>query len=266
MLSLSLSPSSHWKEGLRLDPEHKAIKESTKKLRLLVRRIANAEGALQSQPAEALEDLDLALAMDPTHTVIRPGLLLKKCDALKNLQRWSEAAEVATQVIQQEDGNVDAWVKRAECRMGLEEWESAVHDYTKATQLNQHHQEAQQGLHRAQVELKKSQQKDFYKELGVARNADARAIKKAYRKLALVWHPDKHEASSDKDAAAKKFQAVAEAYEVLSDPETRGKYDRGEEWRPNQGGQQQQQHHHPFGFGGFHQQQHHQQHHFRWGG
>jgi tetratricopeptide (TPR) repeat protein len=286
---------THWKEGLRLDPEHKYMKESTKKLRLLLRRIQNADEAIHRNPQEALEEIDAALAMDPTHTVIRPGLLLKKCDALRNLKRFKESSDVATQVLEHTEGgesNVDAWIKRAEAKMGLQEWEQAIHDYTKATQLNNQHQQAQQGLHQAQVELKKSQQKDFYKELGVPRDANARVIKKAYRKLALLWHPDKHEGpDADKETAAKKFQAIAEAYEVLSDPEIRGKYDRsvaglgsmcgwllwgglvaanadtlcvcclissGEEWKPNQGGQQQQ--HNPFGFGGFQQQ-----HHFRWG-
>jgi DnaJ homolog subfamily C member 3 len=59
---------------------------------------------------------------------------------------------------------------------------------------------------------------------------------------------------SEKEAAERKFQDIAEAYEVLSDPEKRGKYDRGEEVFENQGGQQQQHGFHPFhGFpGNFH--------------
>jgi molecular chaperone DnaJ len=64
--------------------------------------------------------------------------------------------------------------------------------------------------------------KDFYKVLGVAKDADAAAIKKAYRKLARANHPDSH--PGDK-AAEDRFKAIAEAYDVVGDPEKRKEYD-----------------------------------------
>ena len=73
-------------------------------------------------------------------------------------------------------------------------------------------------------------------ETGVPRNADGKAIKKAYREQALKWHPDKHTTPEDKEKAEVQFQSVAEAHEVLSDEEKRRAYDRGEEVFPNQGG------------------------------
>ncbi len=70
---------------------------------------------------------------------------------------------------------------------------------------------------------------DYYKTLGVSKNASADDIKKAYRKLARKLHPDLN--PNDKDAH-KKFQQVNEANEVLSDPEKRKKYDQyGENWK-----------------------------------
>jgi molecular chaperone DnaJ len=65
--------------------------------------------------------------------------------------------------------------------------------------------------------------RDYYEVLGVAKNADADAIKKAYRKLALQYHPDKNQGNK---AAEEKFKEAAEAYEVLSDPQKRAQYDR----------------------------------------
>ncbi|MDT8335615.1 MAG: DnaJ domain-containing protein, partial [Desulfurivibrionaceae bacterium] len=63
---------------------------------------------------------------------------------------------------------------------------------------------------------------DYYEILGVDRNADQAAIKKAYRKLALKYHPDK--TKGDK-ASEEKFKEISEAYAVLSDPQKRKQYD-----------------------------------------
>jgi curved DNA-binding protein len=92
---------------------------------------------------------------------------------------------------------------------------------------------------------------DYYKTLGVAKNASAEDIKKAYRKLARKYHPDVN--PNDKEAH-KKFQQINEAHEVLSDSEKRKKYDQyGENWKHadqyEQARQQQQQA--GGGFGGF---------------
>lgn len=65
--------------------------------------------------------------------------------------------------------------------------------------------------------------RDYYEVLGVEKNADADTIKKAYRKLALKYHPDRN--PNDK-VAEEKFKEAAEAYEVLSDQEKRASYDR----------------------------------------
>lgn len=70
--------------------------------------------------------------------------------------------------------------------------------------------------------------KDYYQTLGVPRNADEKEIKKAYRKLAQKYHPDKN--PGDK-AAEQRFKEINEAYTVLSDPDKRAKYDRfGAQW------------------------------------
>ncbi|KAG7089359.1 hypothetical protein E1B28_011049 [Marasmius oreades] len=68
---------------------------------------------------------------------------------------------------------------------------------------------------------------DYYKLLGVDRNADENEIKKAYKKMALKWHPDRNAGS---EAASKKFKEISEAFEVLSDKNKRTVYDQfGEE-------------------------------------
>ena len=65
--------------------------------------------------------------------------------------------------------------------------------------------------------------RDYYEILGVARDADGETIKKAYRKLALQYHPDRNDGSKE---AEERFKEATEAYEVLRDPQKRGAYDR----------------------------------------
>lgn len=245
---------NHWREGLRLDPERKDLKESTKSLRLLLRRISNGDETLNSNPQESLDEYNMALAHDPSHTQIKPSLLTKKCEALTKLKRYKEAIEACNEAIQHDENFIDAWIKRGEAKLANQDYQDAINDYTKATQINQNHQGAQEGLRNAQVELKKSQMRDYYKDLGLDRNANSRQIKKAFRKLALKYHPDKLTEKDNKEEAEKQFRRVAEAYEVLSDPELKERYDRGEDVKPQPGGGQQQQQHpgfgFPFGFGG----------------
>lgn len=93
---------------------------------------------------------------------------------------------------------------------------------------------------------------EYYQILGVERDSDEATIKKAYRKLALKWHPDKNPDS--KEEAERKFKNISEAYDVLSDAEKRRIYDRyGKEGLtgPAPGGGQGGGHHgFSFNFGG----------------
>ena len=67
-----------------------------------------------------------------------------------------------------------------------------------------------------------AEKRDYYEVLGVQKNANADEIKKAYRKAAIQYHPDKN--PGDKQAE-EKFKEAAEAYDVLSNPDKRARYD-----------------------------------------
>ncbi len=64
--------------------------------------------------------------------------------------------------------------------------------------------------------------KDYYETLGVSKGADEQEIKKAYRKMAMKYHPDRNKDSAEAEA---KFKEVQEANEILSDPQKRAAYD-----------------------------------------
>ncbi|XP_043699776.1 dnaJ protein P58IPK homolog B-like [Telopea speciosissima] len=80
---------------------------------------------------------------------------------------------------------------------------------------------------RTERSLKLSKHKDWYKILGISRSASISEIKRAYKKLALQWHPDKN--VDNREEAEAKFREIAVAYEVLGDDEKRVTYDRGED-------------------------------------
>ncbi|KAM0322392.1 hypothetical protein ACHAQA_009459 [Verticillium albo-atrum] len=132
---------------------------------------------------------------------------------------------------------------RSRDQMDKEEFEDAVRTLEEAKNAKPEKQNVVRPLlQKAQIALKRSKTKDYYKVLDVAHDADDRQIKFAYRKLSKLHHPDKaHKQGLTKEAAEKKMAAINEAYEVLSDPELRERFDRGDD--PND---QEQQRGHPF--------------------
>lgn len=91
---------------------------------------------------------------------------------------------------------------------------------------------------------------DYYRVLEVLKTATTSEIKKAYRKLALKWHPDKN--PDNLDEATKKFKEISEAYEVLSDEKKRRVYDEyGKEGLINGGSRGRSRHEDDFDLGGF---------------
>lgn len=120
---------------------------------------------------------------------------------------------------------------RAKTLQESEEFEAAVRTLERAADTRQDKKSVVDPLlNEARVQLKRSKTKDYYKVLGVARDADERQIKSAYRKATREHHPDKaHSHGLSKEDAEKKMAQINEAYEVLSDPELRARFDRGDD-------------------------------------
>lgn len=227
----------HYREGLRSDPEHKQLKAAATTLKSLIKATKSGEDALAGQKFEEAQGyFKQALEVDPGNTANQIHLYMKLCEAYYKGEKFTEGIAACTSAIDLKPEYLDAWMKRGEAKIAAEMFEEAVRDYTKATEIDGSNRAAQEGLNRANLELKKSKRKNYYKILGVPKNANPSQIKKAFRKLALVWHPDKHKGEEAKEEAEKKFRDIGEAYEVLSDEEKKAKYDRGEDIEPNQGG------------------------------
>jgi DnaJ family protein C protein 7 len=85
-----------------------------------------------------------------------------------------------------------ALVKRGELKMAMEEYNDAIRDFSEAAEHDPNGFGVQQKIKEAQEKAKKAKRKDYYKILGVDKNATEMDISKAYKKLALKWHPDKN--------------------------------------------------------------------------
>ncbi len=109
----------------------------------------------------------------------------------------------------------------------MEEYQEAVYDLEKAKAIDPNGFNVREKIRDAKTELKKSLRKNYYKILGIEKNATDSEIKKAYRKKALIFHPDKNANLDEKGKlqAEKNFKDVGEAYAVLSDPKKRDQYD-----------------------------------------
>merc|ERR1712098_276337 len=108
---------------------------------------------------------------------------------------------------------------------------SSVRDYEKVMKVDRGNMEYRQLLQEAKLELRKSKRKDYYKILGVDKNANEEEVKKAYRKRAMVHHPDRHSGATEeeKQAHEHKCKEVGEAYAILSDEKKRRMYDSGQD-------------------------------------
>ncbi|KAK1984288.1 DnaJ domain-containing protein [Colletotrichum cereale] len=120
---------------------------------------------------------------------------------------------------------------RAKVMMEKEEFDAAIKSLEEASNIRPDKNDVVQPLmQKAQIALKRSKTKDYYKVLGVAHDADERQIKQAYRKLSKIHHPDKAAKQGlTKEAAEKKMASINEAYEVLINPELRERFDRGDD-------------------------------------
>ncbi|OSD01882.1 hypothetical protein PYCCODRAFT_1368404 [Trametes coccinea BRFM310] len=163
---------------------------------------------------------------DSKRTSPRRAVILRSvCRAYVKMNQAKKGEQWCSELLEMHgmENDADALIGRGEALMAKEEWEEAVRLLERAFEATgRSNREIHQKLQKAQKLLKQSKQKDYYKVLGVARDADAKTIKKAYRKAVLTAHPDK-------GGSEAKMAAVNEAYEVLSDPELRQRYDNGDD-------------------------------------
>jgi len=179
---------------------------------------------------QALESYTACLALDPTdeNPSVNSKLYCNRAAVFLKLRRYPEAVADATRCVELDDKYIKGFQRRASalCEAGdKESIEAALRDLYRVEELLKEGQaeegarrEAAQAIRDAQRALKKAKRKDYYALLGVESTADEDEIKKAYRKQALRYHPDKCAGLDDgeKKKAEAMFKDCKEAYEVSS--------------------------------------------------
>ena len=108
----------------------------------------------------------------------------------------------------------------------MQNYEEAVRDLEKIKTIEPATPNLRQKLQEAKLELKKSKRKDYYKILDMSKDVNEDEIKKAYKRQALKWHPDKHSNGDEEERlnADRMFKDIGEAYSVMSDPQKKARY------------------------------------------
>ncbi|KAL8689199.1 MAG: hypothetical protein Q9224_004696 [Gallowayella concinna] len=217
----------HFREALNCDPDYK---DGVKYLRLvqkLERMKEEGNTAFKTNKfRQAVELYGQALEVDPTNKAINSKLHQNRAMASIKLKDYKSAISDCDRAIALDSTYTKARKTRARALGESGNWDEAVREYKAIAEANPSEPGIQKEIHNAELELKKSKRKDYYKLRGVEKDAAENEIKKAYRKLAIVHHPDKN---PDDESAAEKFKEIGEAYECLSDPQKRARYDSGED-------------------------------------
>ena len=168
---------------------------------------------------------------------------------ITQMNNAKRATPYCTQTLNLLPHSLPALLHQARAEIDASDPEAAVRTLNTAKEHHPDSQAVQNLLQKAHIALKRSKEKDYYKVLSISQDASEREIKRAYRAMTKEHHPDKQIAKGiPKEQAEKKMAEINEAYEVLSDPELRARFDRGDD--PNSQEQGQPFQGSPFGGGG----------------
>lgn len=219
----------HFQQVMRLAPDHskaaRAFKQC-KNLRAEKERGNELFSKGSFQDAHAV--YTAALAIDPLNKSTNAKLHCNRAQCCLRLDRHNDALADFNKAIELDAYYTRAYIRRAQCYQDMEMYEEAVRDLEHVYQQDKS-RDNKRLLDNAKLELRKSKRKDYYKILGISKNASQDDIKKAYKKAALKHHPDRHAhaSESEKRDQEKKFKELGEAYGILSDPRKKSRYDNG---------------------------------------
>jgi len=222
----------HFQSVLRKAPDFRESQEMFRMIKRMERSKAKGTSDFkEGKYDKAIESYTEALSCDPDNKTFNIAVYSNRAAAYMKLQKFEDAIEDLNTVLEEQPKNLKVLLRRATCHSRLKNHDGAVRDLEIASKLDRGNRDIRMRLREATIARKKAARKDYYKILGVTEGVDPRALKKAYRKKALKWHPDKNSngTEEEKKIAEEKFKDITEAYEVLSDERKRARYDAGDD-------------------------------------
>lgn len=219
-------------------------------VKLLVPQSESEPGLLQEVKDDTKSWREAGYIHPKAPDTLYANLVEKTCEAYTEMNNPKKSETYCTEALTHNPDSLPALLNKAQRQIDADDFEPAIATLNHAIEVHGKTPKLQELNQKAHTLLKRSKQKDYYKVLGVSRDADEREIKRAMRKLTKEHHPDKAaQRGVSPEEAQKKMAAINEAYEVLSDPELKARFDRGED--PNDPMQQGHQPFQgsPFGFG-----------------
>ena len=243
------------KKCLHSDPDSKLCKRLHRREKALLKTIEKVRNLMESRQYNSASKLlvgtgkeeDSSLLQDIKDDTISAreagtihpnapnnlyaDMIERTCECFREMNSPRKGKPYCTEALELNPTSLHGLLHKSQTQLDAEEYEPALNTLNTAKE----HQPAAQNIinqkvNEAHTLLKRSKSKDYYKILNVDRSSDDRTIKKAYRTLTKIHHPDKAQARGlTKEEAEKKMAGINEAYEVLSDPELKARFDRGED-------------------------------------
>jgi DnaJ homolog subfamily C member 3 len=252
------------KKCLHHDPEHKLCKKEFRMFKSADKTIQQVQNHILSEGwqevvhalidngfLQQVNDQISQLKNDGQIKPNSPNRLVAQleewtCQAYSHLKQSTQAQKHCDIALTLNPESVPALLAKSQVLLTAESYDEAINLLQKANELTGgRDQKVRAQLDRAHRLLQQSKKKDYYKILGVPRDADQKDIKKAYREMSKKFHPDKYRGDLDPDAVSRKMAEINSAYEVLSNEgispvdgvnvELRTQYDNGHDPNDQEG-------------------------------
>jgi len=164
----------------------------------------------------AVDKYTVALQVDSTNRLTNAKIYTNRALCRIRLKQYDEAVADCEKAYSLDSTYLKALRTKASALSSAGKWEDVIRTWNEVKEKDRDDRNIDREIRKAELELKKAQRKDYYKILGVEKSADENLIKKAYRKLAIIHHPDKNPGDEN---AETRFKDISEAYETLSDPQ-----------------------------------------------
>jgi DnaJ homolog subfamily C member 7 len=215
----------HFRQALSMDPDNSDARTWLRTMKKLDRARNDANDLFKrGSYTQAVGAYTSALDIDPSNRVTNAKLLGNRALSRMKLKEYDLAKDDCDQALKLDPTYMKAKRTRAKATGEGGDWQEAVKDLKQLAEDNPGDNDIARELHNAEIELKKSKRKDYYKILGVDKDAGDKEIERAYKKKAAVLHPDKTQGDKEKEAM---FKDCLEAKEILLDSQKRTMYDQG---------------------------------------